>query len=170
MQIQHMTRNAVIASMYMVLTLVPPFNGLSYFAIQFRISEALLILVWFRKDYAIGLIIGTFIANLFGPIGGGFAFIDAIVGSLVTYVALTIMIHVKSKWMGLLAPVFLNGFYLAWFLPIAIPELTLSFEIAILTGITVSMGEAAVVYGLGLPLYAFLTKQPRLLKLLKVGE
>jgi hypothetical protein len=32
------------------------------------------------------------------------------------------------------------------------------------------VGEAAVVYGLGLPLYAFLTKQPRLLKLLKVGE
>ncbi len=170
MNIQRMTRNAVIASLYIVLTLVPPLNALSYFAIQFRISEALLILVWFRKDYAIGLIIGTFIANLFGPIGGGFAFIDAVIGSLITYLALTVMILVKHKGIGLLAPVVLNGIYLALFLPIAIPALTLSFEIAMVTGFTVALGEAAVVYLLGIPLYYFLKKQPRMLTLLKVGE
>lgn len=168
MNIHSMTRNAMIATIYIVLTLVPPLNSLSYLAIQFRVSEALLVLVWFRKDYVIGLVIGTFIANFFGPLGGGFSMLDAVLGSLVTLLALRMMIFSKPRWVGLLAPIMLNGLYLALFLPFALsiePSAFIGF--AITTGFSVALGEAAVVILLGLPLVYLIERQPLIFKLMK---
>ena len=166
-----MTRNAMIATIYIVLTLVPPLNTLSFLAIQFRVSEALLVLIWFRKDYAIGLVIGTFIANFFGPLGGGFSFLDAVLGSLVSFLALQLMIRVKPRWIGLLAPIVFNAMYLAVFLPFALsiePSAMISFAMA--TGLSVAIGEAAVLVLIGLPLVFVIEKQPRLLHLIKGGN
>jgi uncharacterized membrane protein len=166
-----MTRNAMIATIYIVLTLVPPLNTLSFLAIQFRVSEALLVLIWFRKDYVIGLVIGTFIANFFGPLGGGFSFLDAVFGSLVSFLALQLMIRVKPRWIGLLAPIVFNAMYLAVFLPFALsiePSAMISFAMA--TGLSVAIGEAAVLVLIGLPLVFVIEKQPRLLHLIKGGN
>lgn len=166
MKIHWMTRNALLASIYVVLTLTPPLNALSFYAVQFRISEALLILVWFRKDYAIGILIGTFFANIFGPLGAGFALLDAIFGTLVTLIALWIMTCIKSEPIGLIAPILLNGIYLAVFLPFAL-DLPYTLELVFITMLTVSLGEAAVVYILGLPLRILIKKQPYLSKLIR---
>jgi uncharacterized membrane protein len=166
-----MTRNAMIATIYIVLTLVPPLNTLSFLAIQFRVSEALLVLIWFRKDYVIGLVIGTFIANFFGPLGGGFSFLDAVFGSLVSFLALQLMNRVKPRWIGLLAPIVFNAMYLAVFLPFALsiePSAMISFAMA--TGLSVAIGEAAVLVLIGLPLVFVIEKQPRLLHLIKGGN
>jgi uncharacterized membrane protein len=163
-----MTRNAMIATIYIVLTLVPPLNTLSFLAIQFRVSEALLVLVWFRKDYVIGLVIGTFIANFFGPLGGGFSVLDALLGSMVSFLAIQLMIRIKSRWVGLLAPIVLNALYLAVFLPFALsiePSAFIGFAFA--TGFSVALGEAAVLILLGLPLVLLIELQPRLLQLMK---
>ncbi len=165
-KIQSMTRNALIASLYVVLTLTPPLNAISFYAIQFRISEALLILVWFHKDYAIGILIGTFFANIFGPLGAGFAWLDAVFGTLTTLIALWMMTHVKPRLIGLLAPVLFNGLYLAIFLPLAL-ALPYTLELITITLLTVSIGEAVVVYGLGVPLSLLIEKQPYLLKLIR---
>lgn len=156
--IRQLTRNAIVASMYVVLTLIPPLNAISFLAIQFRISEALLVLVWFRKEYAIGILIGTFFANVFGPLSGGFAFIDAILGTFVTFLALNWMQRMKVKSLGLLGPIMLNGIYLGLFLPFA---LGIPFTLIEMGGIalTVALGEAAVVFGLGLPLYWIISRQ-----------
>ena len=166
MKIQWMTRNALIASLYIALTLTPPLNALSFYAIQFRVSEALLILVWFRKEYAIGILIGTFFANVFGPLGAGFAWIDAIAGTLISFFAFIVMMRVKSRPLGLLAPVIFNGIYLAFFLPFAL-DLTYSFGFILTTMLTVSIGEAVVVYLMGLPLFWVIQKQPFLIKLIR---
>jgi uncharacterized membrane protein len=163
-----MTRNAMIATIYIVLTLVPPLNTLSFLAIQFRVSEALLVLVWFRKDYVIGLVIGTFIANFFGPLGGGFSVLDAFLGSMVSFLAIQLMIRIKPRWVGLLAPIVLNALYLAIFLPFALsiePSAFIGFAFA--TGLSVALGEAAVLILLGLPLVLLIESQPRLLQLMK---
>ena len=163
-----MTRNAMIATIYIVLTLVPPLNTLSFLAIQFRVSEALLVLVWFRKDYVIGLVIGTFIANFFGPLGGGFSVLDAFLGSMVSFLAIQLMIRIKPQWVGLLAPIVLNALYLAIFLPFALsiePSAFIGFAFA--TGLSVALGEAAVLILLGLPLVLLIELQPRLLQLMK---
>lgn len=164
MKTQWMTRNALVASIYVVLTLTPPLNSLSFYAVQFRISEALLILVWFRKDYAIGILIGTFFANIFGPLGAGFALLDAVFGTIITLLALWIMTKTKSHLVGLIGPIVLNGVYLAIFLPFAL-ALPYSIELVAITMLTVSLGEAAVLFGLGLPLRLLIEKQPYLLKL-----
>ena len=170
MNIHSMTRNAMIATIYIVLTLVPPLNTLSYLAIQFRVSEALLVLVWFRKDYVIGLVIGTFIANFFGPLGGAFSVMDAVLGSLVSFLALHFMIRTKPRWVGLLAPIVLNSLYLAIFLPFALSvESSAIIGFAFATGISVALGEAAVLILLGLPLVLLIELQPRLLQLMKGG-
>jgi uncharacterized membrane protein len=165
-----MTRNAMIGTIYIVMTLIPPLNTLSFLAIQFRVSEALLVLVWFRKDYVIGLVIGTFIANFFGPLGGGFSVLDALLGSLVSFLALQLMIRIKPRGLGLLAPIILNAVYLAIFLPFALaiePSAWIGFAIA--TGLSVAVGEAAVLILLGLPLTFLIQLQPRLLQLIKGG-
>lgn len=166
MKIQWMTRNALIATIYVVLTLTPPLNTLSFYAIQFRISEALLIFVWFRKEYAVGILIGTFFANMFGPLGAGFAFLDAVFGTLMTFISLFMMMNIRSKQLGLLTPIVFNGIYLSLFLPFAL-SLPYTFDIIITTFATVSLGEAVVVYGLGLPLTWLIEKQPSLKKLVQ---
>ncbi len=166
MKTQWMTRNALVASIYVVLTLTPPLNALSFYAVQFRVSEALLILVWFRKDYAIGILIGTFFANIFGPLGAGFALLDALFGTIITLLALWIMTKTKSHLVSLIGPIVLNGFYLAIFLPFAL-ALPYTFELFAITMLTVSLGEAVVLFGLGLPLRLIIEKQPYLLKLIR---
>jgi uncharacterized membrane protein len=170
MKIHSMTRNAMIATLYIVLTLVPPLNSLSFLAIQFRVSEALLILVWFRKDYVIGLVIGTFIANFFGPLGGGFSLLDAVFGSLISFLALQSMLIIKPRWVGLFAPIMLNALYLSIFLPFALsiePAAWIGFGFA--TGYSVALGEATVLILLGLPLFFVIESQPRLRQLIQGG-
>jgi uncharacterized membrane protein len=170
MNIHSMTRNAMIATIYIVFTLVPPLNTLSFLAIQFRVSEALLVLVWFRKDYVIGLVLGTFIANFFGPLGGGFSLLDAALGSMVSFLALQLMIKSKPRWVGLLAPIILNAVYLAFFLPFALSiEASIFVSFAFATGLSVAIGEAAVIILLGLPLVFVIESQPRLFQLIKGG-
>jgi uncharacterized membrane protein len=169
MNIHGITKNAMIATIYIVLTLVPPLNAISFLTIQFRISEALLVLVWFRKDYVIGLVIGTFIANFFGPFGG-FSILDAFLGSMVSFLALQMMIRTKPRWAGLFAPIVLNALYLAIFLPFALSVESSAFiGFAFTTGISVAVGEAAVLILLGLPLVLLIESQPRLLQLMKGG-
>ena len=61
-KIKDIARLSLVAAMYIVLTVI---NPLSFGAIQFRISEILMFLIFFRKDYSISLIVGCFISNLF---------------------------------------------------------------------------------------------------------
>jgi hypothetical protein len=78
------------------------------------------------------------------------------------------MIRIKSRWVGLLAPIVLNALYLAVFLPFALsiePSAFIGFAFA--TGFSVALGEAAVLILLGLPLVLLIELQPRLLQLMK---
>jgi hypothetical protein len=81
------------------------------------------------------------------------------------------MIRVKPRWIGLLAPIVFNAMYLAVFLPFALsiePSAMISFARA--TGLSVAIGEAAVLVLIGLPLVFVIEKQPRLLHLIKGGN
>ena len=59
-----LTRGAVIAALYVVLTLVSAALGLAGGAIQLRLSEALCILPYFCAEAVPGLAVGCFLANL----------------------------------------------------------------------------------------------------------
>ncbi|MDY0405386.1 QueT transporter family protein [Virgibacillus sp. 179-BFC.A HS] len=70
MKIQTLVVNAVIAALYvavsMVLLIFPP---LAFSNIQFRIPEIFNHLVVFNKKYFFGIIVGVFLTNIFSPTG-----------------------------------------------------------------------------------------------------
>ena len=95
---------AIIAAMYVVLTLISSAFGLASGVIQVRISEALTILPFFTP-YAIGgLFVGCFVSNLIT----GCALWDIIFGSIATLlgaVATYLVGKIKHKNAYMLAPI-----------------------------------------------------------------
>ena len=75
-----LTRGAVIAALYVVLTLVSAAFGLSSGVIQLRLSEALCVLPFFCAEAVPGLFLGCLIANLVT----GAPIWDILFGSLAT--------------------------------------------------------------------------------------
>ena len=77
-----LTRGAVIAALYTVLTYLAALFGLSSGVIQFRLSEMLCILPLFIPEAVPGLFIGCLVSNLLT----GAAVWDVIFGSLATLI------------------------------------------------------------------------------------
>ncbi len=75
-----LTQAAMIAALYVVLTMISNALGLANQAIQVRFSEALTILPYFTPAAIPGLFIGCFISNIFA----GGILIDVIFGSIAT--------------------------------------------------------------------------------------
>jgi uncharacterized membrane protein len=140
---KHYVLNAMIATMYVVL--VYAFSFLSFEAIQFRVAEVLLILYLFNRKTLSGLLIGTFVANLlFSPL----TYVDAVVGTFATLLALTMMTLVKKQLiLSLLAPAISNGIIIGLML-FYMYQLPLAA-----TMLSVFLGEAVVMFALGLPAY-----------------
>ena len=61
---RYLTRGALIAALYVVMTMIASMMGLSSGVIQFRISEALCILPIFMPEAIPGLFIGCMISNI----------------------------------------------------------------------------------------------------------
>ncbi len=127
----HITRLALIAAMYVAMTLAVP--ALSYGAIQCRFSEILVLLCFYRKDYSIALILGCFIANLFSPLG----WYDLVFGVAATALAVLPMYYTKNIFLAALLPVVTNGVLVGI-------ELSLIGEPLWFSMGTVALGELAV--------------------------
>ena len=86
--------NAVIASIYVVFTLLfAPFSySTKLLFIELRISEILLVLTFYNKKYGPGLIIGCFLANL---LGSSLGIIDWVFGTVQT--ALSVLTYAIFK-------------------------------------------------------------------------
>ncbi len=100
---KNLVRLALVAAVYAALTLALP--GLSFGAVQFRFSEILVLLCFYRKDYSVALILGCFIANCFSPM----ALMDMIFGTLATAIAVIPMFYIRNIWVASLLPVVSNG-------------------------------------------------------------
>lgn len=138
---------ALIASLYIVMTVLMPF---SYNNVQFRISEALMVLVLFRRSSIPGLILGCFIANLFSPFG----LPDIIFGTLGTALAVYGIYRLREKKpvVALIPGVLANGLLVGlelWFFA-NIPFIAAAGF--------VSIGEFLVLYTLGIAFYWALKK------------
>ena len=95
--------NALIAALYAGLSIF--LAPLSFGALQFRLAEAITLLPFYIPVIIPGLTIGCFISNLFG----GFGIIDAIIGSLATFIAATITSRTKNIFIATLPPVIINA-------------------------------------------------------------
>ncbi|MGM9551481.1 MAG: QueT transporter family protein [Clostridia bacterium] len=157
---KHLSRGAIIAALYVVLCVL--FRPISYGPIQLRISEALCVLPILMPEASLGLFAGCFISNLLG--GTSVALLDMVLGSLTTLSAaiLTRRIHNKSgnAVLSLLPPVLLNAIIVGTYVPFlyADPSMDATALIVLSSIVTVGIGEALVIYILGLPLCKCLQK------------
>ncbi len=134
---------AVIAALYAAVTLSLPM--LSYGGLQFRVSEALTILPFFFWEAIPGLFIGCIIANI--PMGP----MDMVLGSAATLVAavLTYSLRKAPKAFGFLPPVIVNALVVPVIL-LTIPGASAGY---FMDALTVFIGQAGVVFTLGVILY-----------------
>lgn len=154
--VQDLTRLALVTAMYAVLTVVT--SELSYGGIQYRLSEILVLLCFYRKDYAPALILGCFIANLFSPLG----VIDWIVGPIATAIAIVPMYYMKNIYLAAALPVVSNGIIVGIELTIVLGEASLWFNM-----LTVAFGELVVVGILGVLIFKLIfDKNPAMLRLI----
>lgn len=148
----YLATGAVIAALYVVLTLVSSAFGLSSGIIQIRISEALTILPMFTPAAIPGLFVGCFIANLLTT---GVVIWDVVFGSLATLIgALGTYYLGKNKWIAPVFPIAAN---------VVIVPFVLQYAYHLEGGIfyfmlTVGAGEIITCGILGLMLYGMLIK------------
>ena len=137
---------ALVAAIYVVLTLV--LAPLSYGAIQFRLSEMLMILVLYNPIYSISLTVGCLIANFASPM----ALLDVGFGTLATLISVIIMIFIKNKTLASLVPSVVNGLIIAL-------ELKIAYDLPFwLSMVEVFIGEFVVVSIIGLFLFKSVEK------------
>lgn len=129
--VRNLTRLALVAAMYVALTLAVP--ALSFGAIQCRFSEILVLLCFYRRDYSAALILGCFIANLFSPLG----WYDLVFGVAATAIAVLPMFSFKNVFLAAILPVVANGVLVG-------VELSLIGEPLWFSMGTVALGELAV--------------------------
>lgn len=155
--IKRTVRLSVVASLYVVLTLV--FSFLSYGDIQFRIAEMLILLCFFRKDYGISVIIGCLISNLFSPMG----IADVVFGTLATALSVVFVMNSKRIYLTPIYPTLFNGVIVG-------AELYLLLDLPlILSIISVAIGEA-VVLTIGCLVFKRLQKNEKFLELIEANQ
>ena len=99
------TRAAMIAALYVVLTMIANAFGLANYAIQVRFSEGLTILPFFTSAAIPGLFAGCLISNILT----GAMPLDVIFGSIATLIgALGTHFLRKWKWLAPLPPIVSN--------------------------------------------------------------
>ena len=123
--------NGIIAAMYVVVTFLC--SPIAYGAIQFRISEILVLLCFFNRKLSIGLVLGCLISNCASPM----AAIDVPFGTLATLIACIGIMFSRHLIVAIFFPVFANAFIVA-------AELTTIGEPYWFSFLTVGAGELTV--------------------------
>lgn len=153
-KVHFIVSQAIVSSLYVVLTLiVGPF---SFNAIQLRISEILILLCFYKKDYIIGLSLGTFIANLFSPM----LIYDISLGLLASVLSMIAISKSKNLYIAIIFPVVFNGLLVGMSLYLA---LDLPF---FLSALEVAIGELLAMI-IGIVLFKLLERNERFIKMIK---
>lgn len=159
---RHLTKAAVIAAVYVVLTLLSGAFGLAYGNVQFRVSEVMCILPLFTPAAIPGLTVGCLLSNIFSTINP----VDMVIGTFASLLAA--ICTRKCRFITL------KGFpLLSLLFPVLFNAVFIGAEIAFFSGadafipvfianaLSVGAGEAAVIYTLGTILFFFIRKNDR---------
>ena len=152
--------NGLVAGLYAVVTILTA--SFAYGNIQFRLAEALCLLVALEPTLTVGLTLGCLIANLFSTVSA----LDIIVGTAATLLACLLTRYIKNTWLLPLPTILCNmlmvGAMLSW---LYMPSEQFWYGLLVFGG-EVGAGEAAVLYVLGIPLYYAMKKTNFIEKLL----
>lgn len=149
----------IIAALYAVMTwAIAP---ISYGAVQFRLSEILVLLAFVDELYIPGLFLGCVIANIASPFG----LVDVIIGSFATLISVYLINKSKSLFVASLWPSIFNGLLIG-------AELYIAFNLPFLeTAAWIAFGEFVVVTCVGYPLFKYgILRNKRLINILKISE
>ncbi len=134
---------AVIAALYVVLTLVAKLLGLDSGVIQIRFSEMLCLLPIIFPSAISGVTVGCFLANLLT----GAVWLDILVGPVATLIgAVGTYLLRNRKWLAPLPPILSN----ALIVPFVLAYGYGAEEAIPLMMLTVGIGEVLSIYGLGM--------------------
>jgi len=165
-------RAGMIAAVYAALTVLclTLLQTLAWGPVQLRLSEAVCVLALLTPAAVPGLAIGCLLANLLGMAisgSGVLGLLDVVFGTLATLLGALWMRRFRSRvGIALLGPVLANALIVPAYLPVilaaygfyVIPftsiELSGSYMLMYLFGfVAIALGQAIVIYGLGLPLF-----------------
>lgn len=157
--INRIARTAIIAALYAVVTLA--LAPISYGAVQFRISEIMVLLAFFDPFYIGGLTLGCLLSNMLGPNG----IADVIFGTIATFisvyaVSLTgkyIRNNTKALVVASLWPTIFNGLIVGIMLKV-LYDLPL-----VLSVLEVAAGEFVVVTIVGVPVIKMIADKYKVL-------
>lgn len=151
-QVTQITQAAMIAAIYVVLTMIAAAFGLDHYAVQLRFSEALTILPFFTPAAIPGLYVGCLLSNILS----GCIIWDVILGPIATLLGAigTWMVRKHSKWLAPLPPIIANTLMVPFILAYAYRfEGSLPYFI-----VTVGLGEILSCGVLGMLLLFTLNK------------
>ena len=158
MNVRFLCESAIVAALYAVLTWV--LAPISYGPIQFRISEILVLLVFFNPKYAYAIILGCFVSNTTSSLG----WYDMVFGTLATTLAVLPMIKTKKIGVASIFPVISNALIVSFELWLAFKEAGVFwFNVG-----TIALGEAVVLFGIGIPFYLGLSNNTALCEILEI--
>ena len=155
--------NGIVAGLYAAITILTA--SFAYGNIQFRISEALMMLLLFEPHLTIGLTIGCLIANLFSTV----SVLDIVIGTAATLLACLLTTRIKKPWLAPLPTILVNAVMVGAMLSALYMPAGEFWKGLAIFGAEVGAGEAAVLYILGVPLYRFIRKTGLMDKLLGRG-
>lgn len=148
-KVKFLTQAAIIAALYAALTWI--FQPISFWAVQFRVSEALCVLPYFTPAAIPGVTLGCVLGNLIS----GAPIWDVIFGSLATLIGAVVSYLLrKNKWLVPIPPIISNVLIIPWVL-----KLAYKFDDAVpFMMLTVGIGEIMAIYVLGMILLLALEK------------
>ncbi|MBR2949200.1 MAG: QueT transporter family protein [Lachnospiraceae bacterium] len=150
----YLTYAAMIAALYVVLTMLANVFGLANGSIQLRFSEALTILPYFTPTAIPGLFVGCLISN----VASGAALPDIIFGSMATLLGAigTYALRRQNKWFAPFSPILANTIIIPFVLKYAYGIIPIWFSV-----ITVAIGEILSCGVLGMLLLFSLSRYRR---------
>lgn len=157
MLIKQLARGGVIAALYVVLTLPLGFAGLAYGPIQFRPSEALTVLPILFPEAVPALFVGVMLANTISQFG----VVDIVFGSLITLAAAVVTRLARRSIVAYLSPVIFNALLVSIYVAAFTVDEWFSPKYWVMysqTVLSIGISQALVVFGLGMPLIAYLRK------------
>lgn len=148
---RRMTTCAIVAAAYTVITLLTA--PLSFGLVQFRLSEALVVLCALDPFLGVGITLGCFLANVFSTVTA----LDMIVGTAATALACFLTAKCKKDWLIPLPNILCNALIVGAMLAVVLfpDNMGVGFLLAFAQ---VGFGELVVMYALGMPLLLFAKK------------
>ena len=158
---RRMMNIGVMTALYVLLTILCA--PLAYDQVQLRISELLMLLCFFNKDYIFSLTVGCFISNMMSSLG----FADVGFGSMATLASAVLIYAFREKINLLVASIF----------PVVINGFVIAAELHFIQGLPfwesvvyVSLGEFICVSVIGVFVIGMLSKKKGFMKVIMTGN